>query len=80
MKFSEIRSALKFQDISGEISRTYIFPGGNNITIKDPVALYVSKSGGHRIITGEGESIYVAPGWISFRFGPVDDARDHWRF
>ena len=80
MEFSEIRSPLKFQDISGEKVRTYYFPGGNIITIQNPIALYVSKSGGHRIITGEGASIYVQSGWLSFRFGPVGEEREHWRF
>lgn len=80
MTYLEIRSKLSFKDVSDEKIRTYLFPGGNLVVIENPIGLYVSKSGGHRLVTAAGESIYVAPGWISFRFGPVDSARDHWLF
>lgn len=58
---------LPFQDISQEKVRTYRFPDGSQISIEDPVALYVSDSGGHRILSGTEEkgyeSHYVRPSW-----------------
>ena len=57
-------SGLKFDDISSELFRTYKRPNGEEITIEEPVALNISKAGGHRIFDAAGNSHYVVPGWI----------------
>jgi len=56
---------LKFDDISSETFREYIFPNGQNLVIVRPTHLNVSKSGGHRLKTAGGECWYVQPreGW-----------------
>ena len=63
--FSDFRneSNLKFTDISSEEYREYIRDGVVSVHIDEPVALNVSKSGGHRIFDAKGECHYVAPGW-----------------
>jgi hypothetical protein len=55
-------SELKFKDISTEDFREYEFPD-MTIRIENPKQLNVSKSGGHRVIDGNGESHYVPSGW-----------------
>jgi len=56
---------LKFDDISSEKEREYIFPNGNKLLIGNPLYLNVSKSGGHRLYTEDGWCYYVQPkeGW-----------------
>lgn len=67
--------ALKFKDISTEVSRTYTFPGGETVTIADPLGLNVSESGGHRIEDGAGVAHYIPAGWIhltwTVKHGPL---------
>ncbi len=57
-------SGLQFTDISSELCRTYEFPGGTVVEIKEPQFLNVSKSGGHRLFSADGTSHYVPSGWI----------------
>lgn len=56
-------SGLEFSDISTEKYRTYEYPDGGTITIKNPTDLNVSKSGGHRVLDSQGVSHYIMPGW-----------------
>jgi len=56
-------SGLEFTDISSERYRTYKYPDGETITIKEPTHLHVSKSGGHRILNKAERSHYIQPGW-----------------
>ena len=80
LRFEDIRSPLPFKDISGEVYREYVYESGARYRVEDPIALHVSVSGGHRIITAEGLSVYVIPGWIAFEM-PTNPKRDfHWRF
>lgn len=53
----------KFEDISSEKYRTYIFPNGT-VTIDKPLYLAVSR-GGHRVFDGNGKSHYIPSGWIN---------------
>ncbi len=53
----------EFNDISGELFRQYEFPSGQIVRIERPLWLYVSKSGGHRLIDAEGRSHYIPSGW-----------------
>jgi hypothetical protein len=59
-------SELSFSDISSELKRKYTFPNGHTLTIKEPLVLNVSASGGHRVYNKKGVSYYVQPkeGWF----------------
>lgn len=57
-------SGLSFTDISSESFRLYKFHNGSEVRINEPVALNVSKAGGHRILDSEGCSHYITPGWF----------------
>jgi hypothetical protein len=82
IEFDDIRvpETMDFADISGEVYRKYIYQDGSEFHLEDPIALNVSKSGGHRLILSDGRSIYVRHGWIAFEFKALDDDRAHWRF
>ena len=54
----------KFNNITSELSRTYRFPGDELVVIKNPVAINVSRAGGHRVIDDEGKTHYIPKGWI----------------
>lgn len=56
---------LTFSDISSETKREYTFPNGMTFVVNEPKFLNVSKSGGHRIYTKDGNGFYVQPkeGW-----------------
>ena len=66
----------KFDDISSETYREYVFPD-MNIRIDNPVALNVNySSGGHRVYDGEGVSHYVPSGWREIKW-EVDGEKPH---
>ena len=54
---------VEFADISSELFRQYEFPDGYIVRIESPTLLYVSKSGGHRLVDASGISHYVPCGW-----------------
>lgn len=54
---------LIFKSLRYESWRVYDFSTGR-VTIKDPIALHVSASGGHRIVDKAGTSHYIPPGWL----------------
>ncbi len=54
---------VKFDDISTEMFRQYEFPTGQVVRIESPLWLYVSKSGGHRLVDAAGISHYIPAGW-----------------
>jgi hypothetical protein len=56
-------SGLEFTNISSELWRCYVYTTEEAFRVDRPVALHVSESGGHRIFTEEGASLYIAPGW-----------------
>jgi hypothetical protein len=56
-------TSLTFTDISSEIRRTYVFPGGNKVVIEKPNNLHVSENG-HRILDAANVAHYVPKGWI----------------
>lgn len=58
------KSGLEFKDISSEEIREYVFPNMDCISIKEPLWLHVSDSGGHRLFNKEGVSWYIPSGWI----------------
>jgi hypothetical protein len=55
---------LNFKSLEDEIFRVYEFTDGSKIRIDGPVALDVSKSGGHRILDTKGISHYIPSGWV----------------
>lgn len=55
---------LAFSSLEDEQYRVYEFKGGERVVINDPQMLNVSKSGGHRVLDGEGISHYIPSGWI----------------
>lgn len=55
---------MDFNSLEDEEYRTYEFPGGDSVTIKNPVKLNVSASGGHRVLDADGTSHYVPAKWI----------------
>lgn len=65
MEFKDLinESGLTFTDISTEERRVYHYDGKDDIVIDNPIALNVSKSGGHRLLDGNGVSIYIPKGW-----------------
>ena len=65
-KFEDLKNLSDnvFTDISSEGYRTYEFESGRCISILNPIALSVSKSGGHRVWDAQGISHYVPSGWV----------------
>ena len=55
---------MDFCPIYDEQDRTYTFPGGDKITIYTPLCMFVSASGGHRVVDSQGDSHYIPSGWI----------------
>ncbi len=68
---------LKFSNIDHELYRTYVFPN-NTVVINSPVALNVSRSGGHRILDSAGISHYIPTGWCHLYWEVKD--KNHFRF
>ena len=64
---------LNFVDISSESWREYQRSDNTFIRIKQPIALHVSKSGGHRIFDAEGVSHYIPSGWVHLCWMVKDD-------
>ena len=75
--FQEVRndSKLKFSDISSEAYREYHFSGGV-VRVDNPIALNVSKVGGHRIVDGSGASHYIPKGWFHLKW-EVKEGKPH---
>ncbi len=69
-------SGLAFTDISSEQWREYAYPDGGLLLIKGPIALNVSKSGGHRVLDGAGVSHYIPKGWRHLKW-QVKDGLPH---
>lgn len=60
-----------FSDISSEEFRSYVFPGGEVVTISKPVQLSISP-GGHRLFDESGISHYVPKGWVHLKWKAKD--------
>lgn len=75
-----------WQDISDELYRTYVFPGGHEIRVAGPskVAIkppaYGSAGGGsHRVVDVYGSSHYISYGWLAIRW-KVKDGKEPFSF
>lgn len=76
--FKDFRNATqhRFEDISSEKYREYIFPD-HTVRIEHPVALNVNySSGGHRVWDGQGVSHYIPTGWRELKW-EVDSTQPH---
>lgn len=71
--FNEVRngSSLTLNDISSEEWREYDY-GKQQIRINGPVALNVSKSGGHRVVDENEVTHYIPKGWIHLSWKAKD--------
>jgi hypothetical protein len=79
-RYSErIRKSMEFKDLTDEKYRVYEFPNGKNVLITDPQKLNVSKSGGHRVLDGEGVSHYIPAGWFHL-FWVVKEGKEPFSF
>ena len=75
MGFQDFRNGTshKFEDISSETYREYIFPD-HTVKISNPVALNVNfSSQGHRVFDGQGVSHYIPGGWRELKWEVNDD-------
>ncbi|QIW87733.1 hypothetical protein Ab1vBOLIVR5_gp85c [Agrobacterium phage OLIVR5] len=64
----------QYRSISSEIKRTYVYPDGKEYTIVQPVTLYISDSGGHRVTDRDGFVHAPTRGWIAIKWVPSDIA------
>jgi hypothetical protein len=72
-------SGKKFNSLESEARRTYVFKGGDEVTIEGPLWLNVAPSGGHRIFDAQGKSHYVPKGWIHL-YWEVKEGKPHFDF
>lgn len=64
------KSGRTFSDISSEFVRSYLFAGGGEVQIDEPIALHVSKSG-HYVADRSGVVTFLPygpNGWLALRF------------
>jgi hypothetical protein len=66
-------SKLKFFDVSGEIARTYVFPGFDEVIITGAVQMAVAKDGSHRILDSDGIAHHIPDDWIHLSWIVDDD-------
>lgn len=71
-------SGYVFKDISNERVREYHFMD-RILRIDEPLVLYISESGGHRVVSKRGRCVYIPNGflWIEWR---VYDDKPHFSF
>jgi len=70
---------LKFSSLEDEQYRIYTFDEGREVRIDNPVALNVSKSGGHRVLDAAGVSHYIPHGFYHLRW-VVKDGQPNFAF
>lgn len=57
-------------DISSEEVRIYVYAGGKEYGISNPVKLAVTDSGSHRVVDRFGWTHRPEPGWIAIKWKP----------
>lgn len=78
LKFDDVSVPLHIwkdlRDISHETERVYRYIHGE-LTLKDPVALWISDSNSHYVVLADGSTVYVRPGWevLSWKARPGAD-------
>jgi hypothetical protein len=80
LTFNDLKAnpELEFGDLTDEQYRVYEYPD-KEVKIMNPVALNVSKSGGHRVLDGKGVSHYLPAGWRHL-YWVVKDDKLHFAF
>jgi len=72
-------SKLKFVDVTGEISRTYVFPGYDEITIVGATQMAEAKDRSHRVLDGENVAHHIPPSFIHL-YWTVEDGVPYFRW
>jgi len=67
---------LKFNDISHEQIRQYLFANGAKIGIEYPLKLGISRDNVHRVFDSTGLSYFIPPNWISIVTKPKPGGPD----
>lgn len=75
MNFKDVQEqeVLEFKSVENETYRLYIYKNGFTIKVDNPVAIHISRSGGHRLILASGRCMYVKAGWIAFAYEKAKD-------
>lgn len=55
-------------DVSEESYREYVYPNGDILEVQQPVTLYITPTGGHRVVDMNGVTTIPARGWVGIRF------------
>ena len=78
MEFKDVKdtAGIQWTDVSSEQYRIYEFKDKQLVRIDNPLALNVSKGGGHRLVDAQGKSHYVPKGWIHLEW-KVFDGQPH---
>lgn len=82
LTFKDLRHStdLEFKDISNEEIREYIFPyPKGKLTIYNPIAVAITKSGSHRVLDAQGWSYRVDPSFISVSW-KSREGKNHFAF
>ena len=76
LTFDKIRvpANMSFSSLESEKSRIYHFPNDEKRVIVDPIAINVSRSGGHKVIDAEGITHYIPKGWLELTWKAKDGA------
>lgn len=66
-----VAHVFRVYDLTSEVERVYVYSEGD-IQIKDPVTLYISEAGSHRVLSKDGWVSYIPPGWRLLQWLPRD--------
>lgn len=76
---SDPKLKLRFIDILGEVYRTYVFPGYDEVTIEGGVYMAEASDRSHRVLTKSGKAYHVNAGWL-YLFWEVEDGIPYFRW
>lgn len=65
---------LEWKNISDEMVREYGFHDGSVVSIKNPVGLIISPSGGHTVVNEAGDATYIPYKWNRLSWRPMEGA------
>ena len=72
-------SKLKFFSVEGEIYRTYVFPGFDEITLLGCTDMARDKDGSHRLLDIVGKAHHIPGSWIHL-FWEVEEGTSQFRW
>ena len=71
---------LRFDDVTGEVYRTYVWPGYDSITISGSVASAIDRQdGSHRVLESNGRAYFIQPSFL-YMVWEVEDGKPYFRF